>query len=66
MVITKRKDLGLGRFLIDDHPNPAAGHVRVWDHIVYDRLYNQRASHAVARLRQWSDWSSVTDAAVRQ
>lgn len=57
IILTKDKTLIRGDYLIDDKPEiTGVERSPAWEHIVYDRLYNQ---HVNKRRLTWNNWKEV-------
>jgi 5'-nucleotidase len=56
IILTKDKTLVRGDYLIDDKPHITGVDVPSWEHILYDRPYNQGVDK---RRLTWKNWKDV-------
>jgi 5'-nucleotidase len=56
IILTKDKTLVRGDILIDDKPQITGKDVPTWEHILYDRPYNQGVDR---RRLTWKNWKEV-------
>ena len=59
VILAPDKTMVRGDILIDDRPEVKGSQTPVWEHILYDHLYNQ---HMEGRRRlTWANWSEVLE-----
>lgn len=59
VILTYRKDLVDGDFLIDDHVQPKTNLTR-WEQILYTQSYNAHIPHTL-RFRDWNNYEELLD-----
>jgi len=57
IILTKDKTLIRGDYLIDDKPEITGSNNPVWEHVLYERPYNQKVTGK--RRLTWDNWKDI-------